>query len=142
MSAIILHGSELAKEMRQEIEAEVSEFVKQYGFTPTVAIVRAGEDPASVSYGNALEKSFGARGLGFQLHTLPDTASQQEIVELVSKLNADAAIHGIMIQEPLPRGIDEAAVKDALSPDKDVDGVHPVNTGRRRKSPRRDARQW
>ncbi len=130
MSATILSGSELAKEMRQEIEADVAEFVGQHSFTPTVAIVRAGEDPASVSYSNALEKSFGARGLGFQLHTLPDIASQQEIEELVSQLNANATIHGIMIQEPLPRGIDEAVIKDALSSDKDVDGVHPVNTGR------------
>lgn len=130
MSATILSGSELAKEMRQEIEVEVAKFVKQHGFTPTAAIVRAGEDPASISYGNALEKSFGTRGLGFQLHVLPDTAAQKEIEELVSHLNADSTIHGIMIQEPLPRGIDEAIVKDALSPDKDIDGVHPVNTGR------------
>ena len=130
MSAKILSGSELAKEMRQEIETEVTEFVGRYGFTTTVAVVRAGEDPASVSYSNALEKSFGARGLGFQLHTLPDRASQEEIGGLVAKLNNDAEIHGIMIQEPLPKGIDEAVIKDALSPGKDVDGVHPVNTGR------------
>jgi methylenetetrahydrofolate dehydrogenase (NADP+)/methenyltetrahydrofolate cyclohydrolase len=130
LSAIILSGSELAKEMRQEIEADVAEFIKQHGFVLTVAVVRAGEDPASISYGNALEKSFSARGLGFQLHALPGAASQPEIAGLVSRLNTDAAIHGIMIQEPLPRGIDEAVIKDALSPDKDVDGVHPVNSGR------------
>jgi methylenetetrahydrofolate dehydrogenase (NADP+)/methenyltetrahydrofolate cyclohydrolase len=130
LSAIILSGSELAKEMHQEIEADVAEFIKQHGFVPTVAVVRAGEDPASISYGNALEKSFSARGLGFQLHALPGAASQPEIAGLVSRLNTDAAIHGIMIQEPLPRGIDEAVIKDALSPDKDVDGVHPVNSGR------------
>ena len=130
MSATILSGSELAKTMRQEIEAEVSEFAKENGFTPTAAVVRAGDDPASISYSNALEKALGGRGLGFQLHTLPETATQEEIVALVARLNSDAAIHGIMIQEPLPKGIDEAAVKDALSPAKDIDGVHPVNTGR------------
>jgi methylenetetrahydrofolate dehydrogenase (NADP+)/methenyltetrahydrofolate cyclohydrolase len=130
MSAIILNGSELAKSMRAEIEAEVADFVKKHNIKPTAAVVRAGDDPASVSYSNALEKALGGRGLGFQLHTLPGTASQAEIVTLVSKLNKDAAIHGIMIQEPLPKGIDEAVVKDALSPSKDVDGVHPVNTGR------------
>jgi methylenetetrahydrofolate dehydrogenase (NADP+)/methenyltetrahydrofolate cyclohydrolase len=130
MSATILSGSELAKSIRSEIEAEVAEFVKQYGYAPGAAIVRAGEDAASISYSNAIEKAFGARGLGFQLHTLPETASQAEIVALVAKLNADTSVHGIMVQEPLPKGIDEAAVKDALSPDKDVDGVHPVNTGR------------
>ncbi len=130
MSATILSGSELAKTMRQEIEAEVNAFKEKHGYAPTAAIVRAGEDPASVSYANALEKSLGARGLGFQLHTLPETAGQAEIVALVAKLNADKNIHGIMVQEPLPKGIDEAAVKDALSPSKDIDGVHPVNTGR------------
>ena len=130
MSAIILSGSELAKSMRQEIEANVQAFVKTHGFAPTAAVVRAGEDPASISYGNALEKALGARGLGFKLHTLPGNASQEEIVGLVASLNAESSVHGIMVQEPLPQGIDESAVKDALSPDKDVDGVHPVNTGR------------
>lgn len=130
MSATILSGSELAKTMRQEIDGEVASFKEKYGYAPTAAIVRAGEDPASVSYANALEKSLGARGLGFQLHTLPESASQEEIVALVSRLNADKNIHGIMVQEPMPKGIDEAVVKDALSPSKDIDGVHPLNTGR------------
>ena len=130
MSAVIMSGSELAKSMRQEIEAEVQEFVAKHGFAPTVAVVRAGEDPASISYGNALEKAFSARGLGFTLHTLPVNAPQNKIVDLVAKLNADSSVHGIMVQEPLPKGIDESIVKDALSPDKDVDGVHLVNTGR------------
>jgi methylenetetrahydrofolate dehydrogenase (NADP+) / methenyltetrahydrofolate cyclohydrolase len=130
MSAIVLNGSELAKSMRTEIETEVAAFVAKYGYKPTAAVVRAGDDPASISYSNALEKALGGRGLGFQLHTLPATASQQEIVALVAKLNNDKTIHGIMVQEPLPKGIDEAAVKEALSPDKDVDGVHPVNAGR------------
>jgi methylenetetrahydrofolate dehydrogenase (NADP+)/methenyltetrahydrofolate cyclohydrolase len=130
MTATILNGSELAKSMRAEIEAEVADFVKNYNYKPTAAVVRAGDDPASISYSNALEKALGGRGLGFQLHTLPGNATQAEIVALVTKLNKDATIHGIMIQEPLPKGIDEAAVKEALSPTKDVDGVHPVNAGR------------
>lgn len=130
MTATILSGSELAKSMREEIGTDVTAFVKQYGFAPTVAIVRAGEDPASISYSNTLEKSFGKLGLGFQLHVLPGTASQEEIVELVTRLNADSDVHGIMIQEPLTQGIEESAIKDALSPDKDVDGVHPINAGR------------
>jgi methylenetetrahydrofolate dehydrogenase (NADP+) / methenyltetrahydrofolate cyclohydrolase len=130
MTAIILSGSELAKSIRAEIEADVQAFVKAHGFAPTAAVVRAGDDPASISYSNALEKALGARGLGFKLHTLPGKASQKDIVGLVAKLNADKTVHGIMVQEPLPKGIDEAAVKEAMSPDKDVDGVHPVNTGR------------
>ena len=130
MVAAILDGKELAARMRQEISAEVSEFEGRYGFAPTIAVVRAGEDPASVSYGRAIEKAFSKRGMGFKLHTLPETATEAEIVALVTKLNADKGMHGIMVQEPLPKGVDEAAVKDALSPDKDVDGVHPVNAGR------------
>jgi len=130
MSAIRLSGSELAKSMRQEIEADVQAFIEAHGFAPTAAVVRAGEDPASISYGNALEKALGARGLGFKLHTLPANASQEQIVGLVAMLNAESSVHGIMVQEPFPRSIDESAVKDALSPDKDIDGVHPVNTGR------------
>jgi len=130
MTATILSGSELAKSVRREVEKDVTAFVKHHGFPPTVAIVRAGEDPASISYSNTLEKSFNQRGLGFQLHALSGTASQEDIVELVVRLNDDPSIHGIMVQEPLPQGIDESTIKDALSPDKDVDGVHPVNTGR------------
>jgi len=130
MSAEILSGRDLAKVMRKEIEAEVEELKSKYSITPTLAVVRAGEDPASVSYVNAMEKSLAKRGMGFSLHTLPETAKQDEIRELVAKVNSDPNVHGIMVQEPLPKGIDEAAIKEALSPEKDADGVHPVNTGR------------
>ena len=130
MTATILSGRELAKTIQEEINAKVAAFKAQYGFAPTIAVLRAGEDAASVSYAKAIEKAFGGRGMGFSLHTLPETASQAEIVALVTRLNADKNVHGIMVQEPLPKGIDEAVVKEALSPDKDVDGVHPVNAGR------------
>jgi methylenetetrahydrofolate dehydrogenase (NADP+)/methenyltetrahydrofolate cyclohydrolase len=130
MAATILSGKEIAKTMQDEIAAAVADFKAKYGGMPTIAVLRAGEDPASVSYAKQIEKAFTARGMGFALHTSPTTATQAEIVTLVVKLNADQNVHGIMVQEPLPRGIDEAAVKDALSPDKDVDGVHPVNAGR------------
>jgi len=130
MTATLLDGRELAKKLRSELGAEVTAFTEEHGVVPTIAVVRAGEDPASVSYAGAIEKAFAKQGMGFTLHSLPATASQNEMVELVSALNADDSLHGIMIQEPLPKGIDEAAVKAALSPDKDIDGVHPVNTGR------------
>jgi len=130
MAATILSGKELAKTMQEEINVAVAEFKTKHGVAPTIAVVRAGEDEASVSYARQIEKAFTARGMGFVLHTLPATASQAEIVALVARLNADKGIHGIMVQEPLPKGIDEAVIKDALSPNKDVDGVHPVNAGR------------
>jgi len=130
MTAQILDGRALAKTLRAEVQAQVTEFKEQTGVIPTIALVRAGEDPASVSYARTIERGFRNRGMGFVPHILPETASQDEIVVAVSELNARSDVHGIMIQEPLPRGIDAAAVKAALSPAKDVDGVHPVNSGR------------
>jgi methylenetetrahydrofolate dehydrogenase (NADP+)/methenyltetrahydrofolate cyclohydrolase len=130
MTAMILDGKITAKTMRAEIDAAVAEFKAETGTTPTIGVVRAGEDPGSVWYANAIQKTMAGRGMEAQLHVLPETASQAEVVALVAKLNGDPSIHGIMIQEPLPKGIDEAAVKAALSPDKDVDGVHEVNAGR------------
>jgi methylenetetrahydrofolate dehydrogenase (NADP+)/methenyltetrahydrofolate cyclohydrolase len=120
----------LAKTLRGELEQDVAAFKSSTSVTPTIALVRAGEDPASVSYAGTIERGFVNRGMGFVPHILPGTATQEEIVRAVSALNADPAVHGIMIQEPLPKGIDEAAVKAALSPDKDADGVHPLNSGR------------
>jgi methylenetetrahydrofolate dehydrogenase (NADP+)/methenyltetrahydrofolate cyclohydrolase len=130
MTAKILDGRELAKTLRGELEAEVAAFIERTSVTPSIALVRAGADPASVSYARVIERGFTNRGMGFLPHILPESASQDEIVAAVSALNAAPAVHGIMVQEPLPKGIDEAAVKAALSPDKDVDGVHPLNAGR------------
>lgn len=130
MTATVLDGRAVAKTMRGEIGDAVAGFKNETGSTPTIAVVRAGEDAGSVWYANAITKTMAARGMEARLHVLPETASQEELVTLVATLNRDSEIHGIMIQEPLPRGIDEAAVKAALSPDKDVDGVHEVNAGR------------
>jgi methylenetetrahydrofolate dehydrogenase (NADP+)/methenyltetrahydrofolate cyclohydrolase len=130
MSAINLDGKTIAKTMQGELDAAAAEFKERTGITPTIAVVRAGEDPGSVWYANAIKKTMAARGMEAQLHVLPETASQGELVALVARLNADPGVHGIMVQEPMPRGIDEGVVKAALSPDKDVDGVHEVNAGR------------
>jgi len=130
MTATLLDGKAIAKTMQAEIDAAVAEFKEKTGITPTIAVVRAGEDPGSVWYAGAIKKTMTARGMEAQLHVLPETASQEELVALVARLNADPAVHGIMVQEPMPKGVDEGAVKAALSPDKDVDGVHEVNAGR------------
>jgi methylenetetrahydrofolate dehydrogenase (NADP+) / methenyltetrahydrofolate cyclohydrolase len=130
MAGITLDGRALAKTLRAELHAQVAAFKERTSIMPTIALVRAGQDPASVSYARTIEKGFLNRGMGFVARILPDTATQAEIVSAVSELNADDAVHGIMIQEPLPKGMDEAAVKAALSPGKDVDGVHPLNSGR------------
>ena len=136
MPATILSGRKLAKTMRKELSAQVAAFKERTGVTPTIALVRAGDDPASVNYAGVIEKGFLNRGMRFVPRILPATVTQQELVDTVGALNADPAIHGIIIQEPLPRqaagspGIDPSAIKAALSPDKDVDGVHPLNSGR------------
>jgi methylenetetrahydrofolate dehydrogenase (NADP+) / methenyltetrahydrofolate cyclohydrolase len=130
MTAKILDGKELAKAMRAEVAQAVSAFKTRWNAVPSLAVVRAGEDPASVSYARAIAKAFEGAGMSFALHALPETASQAEIVALVARLSADPQVNGIMIQEPLPKGVDGTAVVAALSPLKDVDGVHPENAGR------------
>jgi methylenetetrahydrofolate dehydrogenase (NADP+)/methenyltetrahydrofolate cyclohydrolase len=130
MTAIILDGKATAKTMQGELDAAVAAFKEKTGVTPTIAVVRAGEDPGSVWYANAIKKTMAARGMDAQLHILPEAATQEELVALVAGLNADPGVHGIMVQEPMPKGVDEGVVKAALSPEKDVDGVHEVNAGR------------
>jgi methylenetetrahydrofolate dehydrogenase (NADP+)/methenyltetrahydrofolate cyclohydrolase len=130
MTAELLNGRAIAKTIRREISADVTVFQEEFGFAPTIAVVRAGEDPASVSYARMIKRSFERAGMGFVLHTLPETASQDQVLGMVNWLNVDESVHGIMVQEPLPRGIDDIAIKVALSPDKDADGVSPINAGR------------
>jgi len=129
-SATILDGRAMAEEARAEIVAEVGEFEDQYGVVPTIAVVRAGDDPASVSYAKMIKRSFENAGMHFILHALPGTSSQQEIIDTVCTLNADSSVSGIMVQEPLPKGIDDIAIKAAIAPEKDADGVNPINAGR------------
>lgn len=130
MSATILNGRALAKEIDQEIASEVAKFKEEHSFAPAIAVVRVGEDPASVSYAKMIRRSFEKAGMGFEMHALPETASEAEVLTLVADLNADQDVHGIMIQEPLPKGIGPEVIIEALSPDKDADGVHPANAGR------------
>lgn len=129
MTAQLLDGKALAKDMRGELDADVAAFKAEFGFTPKMVVVRAGDDPASVSYAGMIEKTCAGRGIDFELHALPASASQAEVANLVRKLSADDSVSGIMIQEPLPKGIEASAVIAALSPAKDVDGVHPINAG-------------
>ena len=130
MSAKILDGRAMAKEVRKEVVAEVADFKAKHGFAPTIAVVRVGNDPASVSYANMIQRSFEKAEMNFVLHTLPETARQEQVIALVNSLSADSNVHGIMVQEPLPKGIDDAEVKAAISPEKDADGVNPINAGR------------
>ena len=129
-SARILDGRAMAEEVREEIVERVADFEAEYGFTPTIAVVRAGDDPASVSYGKMIKRSFEDAGMSFVLHELPGTADQEQVTDVITTLNAQSSVNGIMVQEPLPRGIDDIAIKAAIRPEKDADGVNPINAGR------------
>ncbi len=130
MSAKILDGRALAKANQVEIKKEVALFQADQGITPTLALVRAGWDPASISYAKMIKRTCEQVGIAFQSHTRPTDVSEDELVDLVQKLNAAKEIHSIIIQKPLPEGITDAVVVEALDPAKDVDGVHPLNAGR------------
>jgi methylenetetrahydrofolate dehydrogenase (NADP+)/methenyltetrahydrofolate cyclohydrolase len=130
MSAKIISGTEIAKQIREELKAEVAEMKEKHGVTPGLVTILVGEDPASVSYVTAKQRT--AHELGF--HSVQDTQpadlSEEDLLALIDKYNNDPAIHGILVQLPLPKHINEAKVLYAIDPDKDVDGFHPVNVGK------------
>jgi len=130
MSAKILDGRTIAKEIQAETQQEVAAFAAKYGNPPTLALVRAGEDPASVSYARMIKRTAEQRGIQFQAHTRPADASEAEMVELVRELSADPQIHAIIIQKPMPEGMRSSVSVETLNPAKDVDGAHPLNAGR------------
>jgi methylenetetrahydrofolate dehydrogenase (NADP+) / methenyltetrahydrofolate cyclohydrolase len=128
MPAQILDGRAAARAMRQEIAQEVACWNRAQGASPTLAIVQVGGDPASERYVRAIERGLDAVGMGVCRHTLPADAATGELVALLQRLNVDTAVHGIIVQMPLPPQIEPSALQ-ALSPGKDVDGIHPLNAG-------------
>lgn len=129
MSAKILDGKLLAAEMRQEMSADVAK-LKASGVTPGLGVILVGDNPASRSYVSAKERACEEMGLLSREITMPATASRDEILAAVTALNRDPLIHGILVQLPLPDSRMEQAVIDAIDPNKDVDGFHPINVGR------------
>mgnify|MGYP001293299530 CR=1 FL=1 len=128
MSAAIIDGKAISNAIREEIRAE-AEALKAKGVVPGLAVILVGDDPASKVYVGNKEKACLATGFHSVVHRLPAETPQAELLALIDRLNADPAIHGILVQLPLPKHINEKAVIDAIRPDKDVDGFHPVNTG-------------
>ncbi len=128
MTAPIINGKQISEDIHKDLRAEVEQLVKQ-GFTPGLAVVLVGEDPASQVYVRNKEKACHELGYYSEVHRLPADTSQADLLALVDKLNHQANIHGILVQLPLPKHIDEKAVIDAISPEKDVDGFHPINVG-------------
>ncbi|MCY1713235.1 bifunctional methylenetetrahydrofolate dehydrogenase/methenyltetrahydrofolate cyclohydrolase FolD [Caproiciproducens galactitolivorans] len=127
--AVRIDGKAVAAEVRAKVALEVAEMVKQ-GITPGLAVVIVGDDPASRTYVNNKKKACAQAGIYSEEYALPASASQNELMELVAKLNAKKEIHGILVQSPLPNGLNEEAVVEAIHPEKDVDAFHPSNVGR------------
>jgi methylenetetrahydrofolate dehydrogenase (NADP+)/methenyltetrahydrofolate cyclohydrolase len=130
MSAEIISGKEVAKAIRAELAEEVAELTAKHGIVPGLCTVLVGEDPASVSYVTAKGKACEKLGMKSLHHELPADTSEEDLLKLVDELNRNDEVHGILVQLPLPKHIQESKVLYAIDPDKDVDGFHPVNVGR------------
>lgn len=130
MSAQIIDGKKLAADTRAEIAAGVAELKATRGITPGLAVILVGDNPASVSYVTAKEKACHEAGMYSREIRLPADTPEQVVIDTVKSLNDDPAIHGILVQLPLPKGISEKKVIDTIAAEKDVDGFTPVNVGK------------
>lgn len=128
MSAVVIDGFAVAALVRARVAESVSE-LKARGTTPCLAVVLVGEDPASVSYVTGKEKALAEVGMADRSFRLPATTPESELLTLIARLNADDSVHGILVQLPLPKHINEARVIMAIDPAKDVDGFHPISIG-------------
>jgi methylenetetrahydrofolate dehydrogenase (NADP+)/methenyltetrahydrofolate cyclohydrolase len=129
MTAKIIDGKQIAAQMREELKAEVAK-LKQKSIVPGLGVILVGDNPASQSYVTAKERACQECGIYSDDNRLPANTSQRELIGLISRMNGDPKIHGILVQLPLPKHLDENEVLFAVSPEKDVDGFHPVNVGK------------
>ncbi|GIW87484.1 MAG: bifunctional protein FolD [Isosphaeraceae bacterium] len=129
MAAQTLDGKATAEAVRRDLAAEVSTLREQYEVQPCLAAVLVGDDPASQVYVRNKRQGCEAVGIRSVLHRLPAATELPRLLDLIDRLNEDRSVHGILVQLPLPRGLDEAAVIERIDPIKDVDGFHPVNLG-------------
>lgn len=130
MSAQIIEGKIASAELREQLKAKVADFSKRTGRTPGLKVILVGDDPASATYVASKERNAHEVGLTGGVIRLPADTSQADLLSQIAALNADADMHGILVQLPLPDHIDEAVVLNAIDPAKDVDGFHPINVGR------------
>lgn len=128
--ATLIDGKAFAEGLRARVAAKVAKIKSSTGITPGLAVVLVGEDPASQVYVRNKGKQTAECGMNSYEFKLPDTATEDELLAKVAELNADPAVHGILVQLPLPSHINEDLVINAINPDKDVDGFHVINTGR------------
>ncbi|SIS36942.1 bifunctional methylenetetrahydrofolate dehydrogenase/methenyltetrahydrofolate cyclohydrolase FolD [Salimicrobium flavidum] len=129
MTAEIIYGSELAQEIRQELKEEVDS-LREKSISPKLSVIIIGDDPASKSYVKGKQKASNKIGMDADLWEYESSISEQELLEKISELNNDRSVHGILVQLPLPDHIEEQKVIEAIVPEKDVDGFHPVSIGK------------
>ena len=129
MAAQIINGFELAKEKRAQLAKEVEQ-LKQQGIEPALAVILVGDHPASQSYVKAKQKACEEIGIRSILLTFPNDISEAFLLEQIARLNEDQSVHGILVQLPLPKQMNELHIIEAIAPEKDVDGFHPLNIGR------------
>jgi len=130
MTATLIKGAEVAKQIREEIKKETEALKAKHNVVPGLVTVLVGADPASQVYVGAKEKTSNELGFHSERHDLPAETSQADLLKLIDKLNKDPRIHGILVQLPLPKHLNETEVLYAIDPRKDVDGFHPVNVGK------------
>jgi len=130
MPAEVISGTEVAKEIREELQKEIAELKEKHNLVPGLVTVLVGADPASQVYVGQKEKTSQALGIYSERYDLPAETTQEELLALIDKLNKDPKIHGILVQLPLPKHLKETAILYAIDPKKDVDGFHPVNVGK------------
>jgi methylenetetrahydrofolate dehydrogenase (NADP+)/methenyltetrahydrofolate cyclohydrolase len=130
MTAQRLDGTATAAAIRTEVAAGVASLRREAGVTPGLTVVLVGEHPASLAYVRGKEKAAREAGMNSEILRLPATSGEAEILATVHRLNAEPGVHGILVQLPLPGGVDSHRVLEAIDPNKDVDGFHPVNAGR------------
>lgn len=130
MSAKLIKGKEIREEILAEVKHEVEEIKEKFGVVPGLVTILVGDDPASVSYVTAKIKTALSLGFNEVQETLPATISESELLGIVNRYNQNESIHGILVQLPLPPHINEKKIINAIDPDKDVDGFHPINMGR------------
>jgi methylenetetrahydrofolate dehydrogenase (NADP+) / methenyltetrahydrofolate cyclohydrolase len=122
-------GKEVSKNIREELQIEIDE-LKEKGITPGLTVIIVGDNPASRTYVKSKDKACKSLGMKSTVHNLKEDVSEKELLDLIGEINNDETIHGILVQLPLPNHIDEKKVIEKISPDKDVDGFHPINAGK------------
>lgn len=128
MTAQIIDGKAIAQAIREEVKTKAAS-LKARGITPCLAVILAGDNPASVSYVTAKKKALSEAGMADRFVHLPESAAEEELLTVIQRLNEDSSVHGILVQLPLPPHINEEKIILAINPAKDVDGFHPVNAG-------------